>query len=1060
MPDADPNQEAARQMAETLPDNAAPESPSGKDADHIPPPQPGWPAILGYGILRELSHGGQGIVYQAVQKSTQREVAIKVLLEGPYASESARRRFEREVELVSHLKHPNIIVVFDSGIAPDGRLYYVMDYVRGVPLMEYVRATKPTMEQALVLFASICDAVNHAHQNGVIHRDLKPSNILIDSEGNLQLLDFGLARAITERPETMVTVTGQVMGTLPYMSPEQARGSPELLDIRTDVYALGVILYEMLTGAYPYPVVGEMAEVLKHIVHTEPKSPTRSWTKDAGVGRPTGVRGRAKCPINNEVETIVLKALAKERERRYQGAGELAKDVRHYLANEPIEAKRDSGLYLLRKTLARHRMGVGAAAAIVAVLAGSAVIFWLQRNEARRARAAAEVARAEARSSEAEAKAVLEFFQDKVLAAARPEGQEGGLGREVTIRAAVDAAEPLIATSFADRPGVEASIRQALGQTYMYLGEYAAALRQTERALFLNRTRLGPDHPQTLNSMSDLGGIYLAIGRVQEALALVEETLKSMKTKLGPDRPETLTLMNNLASAYQSAGRLREALPLFEETLKLQKAKLGPDHPATLNSMRNLAVAYMSVGRRQEALPLCEETFKLMRAKLGPDHPDTLNAMGSLASAYDSCGRLQEAVALNEETLKLQKAKLGPDHPDTLTTINNLAGTYVSAGRRQEALPLYEETLKLLKAKRGPDHPYTLNAMGSLAVVYQDSGRLQEALPLYEETLRLQKAKLGPDYPDTLQTMRNLASAYMSAGRRQEALPLCEETFKLSKSRLGPDHPNTLISMNNLARTYLSAGRLQEALPLFEETLRLGKAKLGPDHPNTLISMNHLASAYMASGLFSNAAELYEQGMEASPTNHFFRFQYACLLAQVGDRDRYRDHCNAMLKQFADTQDQSVADRTAKASLFVANSGVDLTIAAQLADRAVSGGDQWWMYWFQICKGLAEYRLGRYQSAGDWLARSVGTTRGSSVKHAFVEGALGLAMTKFRLGQAGEAKALLAEAIPVLDSLPKPGEMGFEDNFPDWIIGQTLRREAEGLIRGAPTTGPATQPAQ
>ncbi len=342
--------------------------------------------VPGYAIMSELGRGGQAVVYQAIQKSTHRHVALKVLREGPYASASAKQRFEREVELVSHLRHPNIIVVFDSGITTTGQLYYVMDYVRGVPITQYVRDNKLSLEKVLELFAVTCDAVNHAHQKGVIHRDLKPSNLLVDTEGNLRILDFGLAKAVADRQDPLVTVTGQIMGTLPYMSPEQTRGNPDLIDTRTDVYALGVVLYEMLTGAYPYPVAGEMAEVLRHIATTEPMPLTRSWTKESGIARSPGTRTRSGCPINDEVDTIVLKALAKERERRYQSAGDVAEDVRHYLANEPIEAKHDSGMYILRKTLRRYRVPVAVVGLIAAILVISSVVAWTQRNQAVAAR--------------------------------------------------------------------------------------------------------------------------------------------------------------------------------------------------------------------------------------------------------------------------------------------------------------------------------------------------------------------------------------------------------------------------------------------------------------------------------------------------------------------------------------------------------------------------------------------------------------------------------------------------------------------------------------------------
>ncbi len=320
-------------------------------------PGPSPDRFPGYRLVRELSHGGQGVVYEAVQESTKRKVAIKVLLAGAYASSSARKRFEREVELVAQLKHPNIISVFHAGVASDGCQFYVMDYVRGVPLGRYVREQKLTLEDTLKLFSTVCGAVQYAHQRGVIHRDLKPSNILVDTDGNPKLLDFGLARLITQPVETLVSVSQAIIGTLPYMSPEQTRGNPDEIDTRTDVYALGVMLYELLTGGYPYPVAGQMADVLKHIAETPPTPPSRRWSTTSGVATRSTKRVKpGSCPIDRDIQTVVLKSLAKERTRRYQSPGELGRDIDHYLSGEPLEARGDSLLYIIRKRAAHFRI--------------------------------------------------------------------------------------------------------------------------------------------------------------------------------------------------------------------------------------------------------------------------------------------------------------------------------------------------------------------------------------------------------------------------------------------------------------------------------------------------------------------------------------------------------------------------------------------------------------------------------------------------------------------------------------------------------------------------------
>lgn len=322
-------------------------APRASPDPHERPLSPVGPSIEGYEILRELGRGGQAVVFQAIQKSTKRKVAIKVLVEGPYASKAALGRFEREIELVAHLRHPNIISVFHSGQTSDGHHYFVMDYVRGIPLHQYVRDNKLTLEDTVALFATVCEAVQYAHQKGAIHRDLKPANILVDANATPKILDFGLAKLLGGPEGTLISITQQVVGTLPYMSPEQVRGNPDEIDARTDIYALGVVLYELLTGHYPYPVVGQLLDVLRNIAQTPPTPPSRAWQLSSGVARRVTSRFRkAHCPIDRTLEAIIMTALTKTREQRYATAQILADDLRHYLAGERISVRPRSRWHL------------------------------------------------------------------------------------------------------------------------------------------------------------------------------------------------------------------------------------------------------------------------------------------------------------------------------------------------------------------------------------------------------------------------------------------------------------------------------------------------------------------------------------------------------------------------------------------------------------------------------------------------------------------------------------------------------------------------------------------
>jgi len=581
------------------------------------------------------------------------------------------------------------------------------------------------------------------------------------------------------------------------MSPEQAAGDLDRLGARSDVYSLGATLYALLTGRPPFE-----------------GNDVRATLESVKLGEFPPPRQLA-ASIDRALDAVCLKAMQRIPEARYASPRALADDIERWMADEPVTALRESFARRAQRWMRRRRtLVVSSAASLIIGLAGLAVFAVAIANknvELDAKNSELVVKNRELDAKDAENRTVLKFFQDNVLAAARPKTQDGGLGIDATIRAAVDAAEPGIAQSFGGQPTVEASIRNTLGQSYLYLGEPATAIRQLERTVALRRDALGSDHADTLRSATHLAHAYLDAGRLTDALRLHQETLDRCKARLGPDSPDTLASMNDLACAYRAAGRFADAVPLFEETIKRRIATVGADHPDTLSSLNNLATTYQDLGQFDQVVPLFEEILKRQRAALGPDHPDTLIAMNNLARAYMAAGQLDLAVPLLEETLKQQRATIGPDHADALISMGNLAFAYRNAGRLADALPLQEETLKRSKAKLGIDHFDTLRAMSNLASAYRAAGRLSDALPLLEETLKRRKATLGPDNPDTLLSTNTLARAYL-VDQPARAESLAREALAVRENQ-SPDEWLTFATRNLLGASLLVQKKYVDAEP-------------------------------------------------------------------------------------------------------------------------------------------------------------------------------------------------------------------------------------------------------
>jgi serine/threonine protein kinase len=704
-------------------------------------------------LLREVGRGGMGVVYEALQRSLNRRVALKVLPLAAALDAKQLQRFKNEALAAASLHHPHIVPVYGVG-CERGVHYYAMQLIHGHSLADVLQvlrdppaagasaaaaantakavlSTERGGGRAASFFRSVArlgveaaEALDHAHQLGVVHRDVKPGNLLLDGAGTLWVTDFGLARVGTD---TGLTLTGDMVGTLRYMSPEQALARRVPIDHRTDVYSLGATLYELLT-LRPAVAGCDRQELLRQIAFEEPVPPRRL--------------DRA---VPAELETVVLKALEKNPADRYATAQELADDLRRFLLHEPIRAKKPHWVQRASKWSRRHPAVVRSAVILLVLLtAGSLLSTWLiWQEKARTAQAlAAEVAerkRADeenriARARDAETTAVLDFVESKIFAAARPEGRAGGLGHEVKLRQALEAALPFVAKNFADQPLIEARLRRTLGLSFRYLGKEDVAAEQFDAARTLYTKHRGPDHPDTLASINNLANSYAALGRHADALQLREETLARRKAALGPDHPDTLTSMHNLASSYDALGRHAEALRLREETLDLRRARLGPDHPETLASMNNLANSYATLGRHADALKLREQTLALQKARPDPDYPGLLAGMHNLAESYHALGRHADALQLYQETLALAKDKLPPNHPGTLLIMNNLAWLLSTAAdvRYRDPARAVE-----LAAKAAQVSPNNAAFSGTLGVARYRTGDWQQAARDLEKAISL-----------------------------------------------------------------------------------------------------------------------------------------------------------------------------------------------------------------------------------------------------------------------------------------------------------------------------------
>ncbi len=863
--------------------------PREREASHAP-----GTMIGAYKVLEVLGEGGFGVVWLAERREPMvQRVALKIIKPG-MDSKIVVARFEQERQALAVMDHPNVARVLDGGVTDTGRPYFVMEYVKGQPITSFCDTQRYTVRQRLELFASVCDAVQHAHMKGIIHRDIKPSNVLvaqIDGKPVVKVIDFGVAKAIThqEWANTAYTMEGMVIGTPEYMSPEQIAGELDI-DTRSDVYSLGVMLYELLTGELPFDTRelrrAGLAEIQRIIREVTPPKPSTRLMQLAGDRTTTIAQARSatsdrlSAELRRELDWIPLMALRKERDRRYSSAAALAEDVRRYLVGHALLAAPESRMYLARKFVRRHRVEVIAGSVVVAALSTGLVVSLWQRNEAVRAqqaeavqRSQAEIARAEALEQKAQAQqqeakakeqeaaakkqqAIAEAvakFQTDMLAAVDPANvpRDPATGEQlkdkITVLQAVQAAvKQLDEGSLKDQPLVEASVRDTIGTTLQGLARYDDAEPNLRKSLEIRRKALPDGH---------------------SAIA---------------------TSLTNLALLLNDENKLDDAEPMFREALAIWRKSLPAGHPDIARSLNNLAFLLTAQNKPDEAEPLYREALQQFRTALPAGHPDVATSLNNLAVFLQNQNKLAEAEPLFRESLEIRRAALPAGHPDIALGLHNLAMLLHDENKLVEAEPMYREALAIYRTSLPVGHPTIATSLNSFALLLQSQNKLAEAEPMYRESLEIYRAALPAGHPEIALGLNNLASLLQAQNKFAEAEPLFREALEINRASLPEGHPNIAAGLSNLARTQQALGQTADARANFDESiaiLRKGSAEGSPFLARALWCSGsaRLENKDRAGGAAAALPELEEAvaiGEKFLPADHPYLKQYHETLAK------------------------------------------------------------------------------------------------------------------------------------------------------------------------------------
>jgi tetratricopeptide (TPR) repeat protein len=841
-----------------------------------------------YHVKRRIATGGMGVIYEALQEKPRRVVALKVM-QGGVASPQALRRFELESQTLARLRHPGIAQIFEAGTHDDGSgpvPFFAMEYIPNAKtLTEYAAQKGLGMRERLGLFVQVCDAVYHGHQRGIIHRDLKPGNILVDSNGLAKVIDFGVARSTDSdlALTTMQTHAGQLIGTLQYMSPEQCESAPEDLDIRSDVYSLGIVLYELLSGRLPYDVSRVSVYEATRVIRDQPA------TRISAV-QPT---------LRGDLETIVQKALEKDRERRYQSSFDLGQDVARFLRGDPITAHPPSITYQLRLFARRHRALFATGAAVVAALVLGVIVSTALYLRSEAARAVAAEERDRAREAEVRVEAINDFLVHDLLAAAKPEVAQG---RKLTVEEVLVDAARRVDGAFPEHPELAASLRATLGEVFQSLGLYPLALAQIDSARAALTALRGESDAKTLQASAALASVYSAQSRSAEAESLYRATLALSRAALGGRDSQTLDLMAEFAQSLSFTGKLAEAESLAREALAGCERTLGPEDRKSVMARSGLADVLSAAGKQAEAESLYRRVIEAEESALGKRHPDRLMSLNGLSVMLTRQGRLSEAEPLAREIVDLHEIVYGEGHPFYAVTKVNLAMLLSKRGKHEEAIGhlqrsltidretfglgsvgatvtmrLIGEEMILLGRPAGADsvlrearaaavktlgeaHPEVWSCTVDIGWSLWERDRLAAAEPYFADTWRRRREALGESHGLTLRVAAQLASLWGELGHQARAESLASETLRRSREAFAPESPQVSHSLWRLGKVLMRAGRVPEAEAAFRESRDIQQKRArGEDTVEVAETESMLAESLTRLGRYEEAEELLER---------------------------------------------------------------------------------------------------------------------------------------------------------------------------------------------------------